>query len=48
MTPGAILGLSIFFGMVGMIGLALIIWAKLLDPEQIRIEWDDEDPDRMP
>jgi hypothetical protein len=47
-TAGAVTALAIFFGMLGCIGLALMMWAKLMNPEQIRIEWDDEDdPDRL-
>ena len=48
MTAGAIMALAIFFGMIGGICLALMMWAKLMNPEQIRIERkDEEDPDRL-
>jgi hypothetical protein len=34
----------IFFGTLGMIGLGLMMWAKLMNPEQVNLtEWDEEE-----
>lgn len=49
MTADAITAIAIFFGMIGCIGLALMMWAKLMNPEQINMtDWDEDDPDIMP
>ncbi len=43
MSPGAVMTLAILFGTFGAVGIALMIWARLLNPEQLTIREEDEE-----
>ncbi len=43
MTPDAITAIAIFFGMIGALGLALMMWMKLMDAEQLTAWEEDEE-----